>query len=1088
MPGEIRRFDLPAADAPTALKQFSAQSGRGVLVATDVIAGVRTSAVHGEFVPAAALQLLLAGTPLVVVEDPATGTFALRQPPSESKVTEASADRPPLPDPATMKPKNLLARIAAAFALLSAAPAHAQSGTGTISGRVYNPATQEYVRNAEVAISGTNLVAYTGDDGSYALTSVPAGQTSISVTYTGYEPAAAQLSVGAGQTAVRDFDLKPLSFSPALQGAVIQLSQFVVSSEREGNAKAIMEQRAAVNFKNVVASDNFGDVTGGSIGEFIKYLPGVVMDYVDSDARTARIGGLSPVYTGVSVDGMSMASAPSASFGETSRQFEFEQASINGIESIEISKTATASMDADAPAGRINLRSRSAFDRKNREITTQLTFTGNEYSWSLRRTPGPYNDSYYKIRPGFVFSYADAFKGKFGLQLSLAGNTVGTEQAGVTHTYNYAANRAPVISQIAFRDAPKLSNRASFTLNTDYKISPRLSVALRTSGSHFDDGTNLRQIAFFVNPAQVMPDSTVTSFTALPSANANTRVQYTTSRRNKVNTTVTYVPKLEYKRADLSLTLGGGYSRSRTAYEQMTEGYFQAVTHRLTRIGYTAIRSSPTDTDWTLTQTSGLSWNDPANYNRTDAFTNNISATPQASRHQVWVGYLDIKKTINLADLPVQFLVGTKTKLSVYDLEKNGALRSTYVGAAGSMTDPGTRLPISTILPYDARTGGNIVNLDIPLTDPYATFDLFKANPSHFTPDLIANHINENYSSRAVKEQIDAYYLETNTRWRALRINLGVRQEKTTTIGKKIDLRTPAAVRAAGFTPNTIPFVDYQYRYGHRSESEGGYDNTFLSGGAKYAFTRNLHFQLAASQSISRPSYGNVAGVITIDEVNQTIRVPNPDLKPETSDKYFASLQYYLEPAGTLSLTGFRLAVDNMGVGNTPVSAAEAGYDDDPEYSAFTFTRPSNAPGTIELDGVEIEYSQQLVFLPKALRGFSVFGSLSRTAASERIRNHVPKSANGGIRYGNHKFNAQLRCTWQAARFNSASVTEELWQYERLMFDFSGGYRFNRTYELTVSGRNILNEPIRTYSNGPGLLRVINHYGASWTVGVRGRW
>ncbi|HUR56086.1 MAG TPA: TonB-dependent receptor [Opitutaceae bacterium] len=978
------------------------------------------------------------------------------------------------------------------LALATCAAAHAQSSTGTISGRVFNPTTQEFVRNAEVAVPGTNLVTYTADDGTYSLSGLPPGATTLSVTYTGYEPASAQLNVSAGASAVRDFDLTPALFAPKSSGAsapgIVQLGQFVVSSEREGNAKAIMEQRAAVNFKSVVASDNFGDVTGGNVGEFIKYLPGVVMDYVDSDARTARIGGLSPVYTGVSVDGMTMASAPSASFGDTSRQFEFEQASINGIESIEISKTSTASMDADSPAGRINLRSRSAFDRKNREITTQLTFTGNEYSWSLKKTPGPYNDSYYKIRPGFLLSYADAFKGKFGIQLSLGGNTVGTEQAGVTHTYAYLPNRGPVITQIAFRDAPKLSNRASFSLNTDYKISPNLSVALRTSGSHFDDGTNLRQTAFFVNQAQLTPDSTSTSFTALPTANANTRVQYTTSRRNKINTTVTYVPKLEYKRGDLNLTLGGGYSRSRTAYEQLTEGYFQAVTHRLTRIGYTASRSSPTDTDWQLTQTAGLPWNDPANYNRTDAFANNVSATPQAARHQVWVAYIDLKKTINLGNQPFQLLAGAKRKLSVYDLEKNGALQYTYVGAAGSQTDPSTRLPITNLLPYDARTGGNIVSLGIPMTDPYATAALFKANPSHFTPNLIPNYINENYSSRSVKEQIDAYYLEGNTRWRAIRLNLGVRQEQTTTIGKTIDLRTPAAARAAGYTANTIPFVDYQYRNGQRSAKEGGYDNTFFSGGAKYAFNRNLHLQVAASQSISRPSYGNVAGIITIDETNQTIRVPNPNLKPETSDKFFASIQYYLEPAGTLSLTGFRLSVDNMGIGNNQVSAAEAGYADDPEYGGFTFSRPSNAPGTINLDGVELEYSQQLVFLPQAFRGFSVFGSLSRTAASERIESHVPKSANGGIRYGNDKFSAQLRCTWQASRFNSASATEEIWQYERLMFDFSGSYKFNRHYELTVSGRNILNEPIRTYSNTPGLLRVINHYGASWTVGVRGRW
>ncbi len=1093
-------FELPAGDAGQALRVFSEQTGRGVIAATELVERVRSNAVRGEFTAAEALGLMLAGTGLIGMEDSRSGTFAIKR--IERAQINPSGGSPAGParssrrEPPLMTGSNLFTRLATVLALIVGSPTSAQpGGTGALAGRIYNPATEEYVRNAEVQIEGTNLITYSRDDGSYSFDNIPVGDIGISVTYTGYRRESARVAIGAGHTAVRDFDLQPAQFAPGSKAAVqnqqiLQLAAFVVSSEREGNAKAIMEQRAAVNFKNVVASDNFGDVTGGSVGEFIKYLPGVVMDYVDSDARTARIGGLSPVYTGVSVDGMSMASAPSASFGDTSRQFEFEQASINGIESIEISKTTTASMDADSPAGRINLRSRSAFDRKTREITATISLTGNEYSWSLKKTPGPYNDNYYKIRPGFVFSYADAFKGKFGIQLSLAGNTVGTEQAGVTHTYNYAANRDPVIAQIAFRDAPKLSNRASFALNTDYKISPHLSVALRTSGSQFDDGTNLRQTAFFVNPAQVTPDSTLTSFTALPTANANTRVQHNTSRRNKINTTVTYIPKLEYKRNDLNLTLGGGYSRSRTAYEQMTEGYFQAVTSRLTRIGYTASRSSPTDTDWRLTQTSGLPWNDPANYNRTDPLINNVSATPQAARNQVWVGYVDLKKSLNFGGQPVQFLVGAKIKLSVYDLEKNGALQYTYVGAAGSSTAPTTIIPTSTLLPYDARTGGNIVSIGIPLVDPYATFDLFKANPSHFTPNLIQNHINENYSSRSVKEQIDAYYLEGNTRWRALRLNLGVRHEQTATTGKTIDLRTPAAVRAAGYTPNTVAFTDYQYRGGQRSEKEGGYDNTFFSGGAKYAFNRNLHLQVAASQSISRPGYGNVAGVITIDETNQTIRVPNPDLKPESSNKYFASIQYYLEPAGTLSLTGFRLSVDNMGIGNNQVTAAEAGYGGDPEYGAFTFTRPTNASGTIELDGVEVEYSQQLVFLPKAFRGFSVFGSLSRTAASERIESHVPKSANGGIRYGNHKFNAQLRCTWQASRFNSVNAAgpEEIWQYERLMFDFSGGYRFNRTYEFTVSGRNILNEPIRTYSNSPGLLRAINHYGASWTIGVRGRW
>jgi iron complex outermembrane recepter protein len=979
------------------------------------------------------------------------------------------------------------------FLVLTATTA-AQAPSGTISGRVFNPATQEYVRNAEVALPGTNLVVYTADDGSYALTGVPAGEATITVSYTGYETASAKLNVTAGQTATRDFDLKGAIYqtgSRAAPGQVVKLEEFVVSSEREGNAKAIMEQRAAVNFKSVVASDNFGDLTGGTVGEFIKYLPGVVMDYVDSDARTARISGLEPRYASVTVDGMNMATAGNVAFDGATRQFEFEQASINGTEAIEISKTTTASMDADAPAGRINLRSRSAFDRKRREITATLSMTGNEYSWSLKKTPGPYEGDDYKVRPGFIFSYAEAFKGRFGVQLTIGANTVATEQSGVTHAFNYAnPARGPVITQITFRDAPKLSERASFNLTTDYKISPNLAFSLRTSGSHFDDGTNNRQILFVVNQAQVSPQSTLTDMTALSTANANTRIQINTSRRNKVNNTVTFTPKLEYKRGDLTLTGGAGYSRGRTAYEQITEGYFQNVSTRLTRLSWAGRRSSPTSGDWTMTQLSGPSWTNPASFNRSDAFANNITTNPQSGENRLWVGYFDAKKSINVFDLPVQVGAGWKTKLSVYDLEKDSNLAWTYVGAAGSQTAATTILPTVTRYPYDPKTGGNVSSLGIPLPDVYTTLDQYLQNPSWFTPSMPANHIAEHFTSRSVKEQIDAGYVEGNTRWRALRLNLGVRGERTRIVGRSHDLVPAAEVRrATGITnQNAIQFIDYQYRYGQRASKYGTYENTFLSGGAKWAFSRNLHAQLAGSQSIGRPSYNNLAGVITIDDANRTVRVPNPDLKPETSDKCFASLQYYLEPAGTLSVSGFRLFVENMGSRTQTISAEEAGYADDPEYDGYTFIRTSNAAGTRRIDGVEVEYSQQLVFLPRALRGFSVFGSLTRTRADSRILNHVPKSANGGLRYGNHRFNAQLRCTWSAPRLTAQNANEEQWQYERLMFDFSGGYKINQTYEITVSGRNILNEPIEGFANEPGIMRVVNRYGAAWTVGVRGRW
>src|SRR4051812_19885809 len=240
--------------------------------------------------------------------------------------------------------------------LLVASVAIAQSSApGTVTGRIFNPATQQYVRNAEIRVAGTDLVAYSGDDGTYTLANVPSGEATVTVSYTGYDTATARVSVGASG-ATQNFELQGSTYQGAKKDDVIKLSSFVVSSEREGNAKAIMDQRAALNMKNVVATDNFGEVTSGNIGEFVKYMPGVVIDYTQSDARAARIGGLDPKYVGISIDGMRMANAASGSFSSTSRGFEFEQASINSIESIEISKTLTASMDADAPAGAINLK------------------------------------------------------------------------------------------------------------------------------------------------------------------------------------------------------------------------------------------------------------------------------------------------------------------------------------------------------------------------------------------------------------------------------------------------------------------------------------------------------------------------------------------------------------------------------------------------------------------------------------------------------------------------------------------------------------------------------------------------------------
>ena len=85
-------FEIAAGDAEAALRQFSAQAERQVLVPTELVNGLRTREVRGEFTAQAALDRLLAGTPLVAVADPTSGVFAIvRRPATAQRIPVLNA-------------------------------------------------------------------------------------------------------------------------------------------------------------------------------------------------------------------------------------------------------------------------------------------------------------------------------------------------------------------------------------------------------------------------------------------------------------------------------------------------------------------------------------------------------------------------------------------------------------------------------------------------------------------------------------------------------------------------------------------------------------------------------------------------------------------------------------------------------------------------------------------------------------------------------------------------------------------------------------------------------------------------------------
>jgi hypothetical protein len=281
----------------------------------------------------------------------------------------------------------------AGLALLVAPLAAQTTSTGSVAGRVQNEATGQYLNNARVTVRGTDLEAFTDDTGSFRLNQVPAGPVVLDVLYSGLDPLQVPLTVAAGQLAERDINLGSRSrygsraaSSPSASGtgsSVVKLDAFVASSSRltEGEALATNEQRFAQNIKNVVATDAFGDVTEGNVAEFMKFMPGVTIEYSNASPNAVAVRGFDPNMTAVSADGAQLANASGSA---ADRAFLFTQVSINNVSRIEVTKVPTPANPADGISGTVNMISKSAFERSRMALNYRAFLNASSDGMQLR--------------------------------------------------------------------------------------------------------------------------------------------------------------------------------------------------------------------------------------------------------------------------------------------------------------------------------------------------------------------------------------------------------------------------------------------------------------------------------------------------------------------------------------------------------------------------------------------------------------------------------------------------------------------------------------------------------------------------------
>ncbi len=1087
-----RRFDLAAGEAQQTLKTFAAQADREIMFPADALAGIRTNAVKGNFTPRDALDRLVAHSGLTVVEDARTGAFVVNRTTSLSRAAPPTQQKPIAEEASkSMQRKNPLVVIGTWLALLLT-PAQAQESdrsasvapvtTGVITGTISNAATRNLLEGAKVQLPELGLTALTDDTGRFVLSGVPAGTHVLTVAYIGLDTIRSRVAVEAGQRIVRDFDLTT---------AIYQMQAFTVTGEREGDAAALTAQRNSTNLQDVVAMDSYGNLPNMSAGEVVMRLPGIAGDPSDEGlAYGFNVRGMAPSLNTVTIDG---GIVPGIGFG---RAFELQSITATMFEQVELVKGHTPDKGADSLGGTLNVKTRSPLNLKEKRRIT--------YSATVRVAP-PFTEQVpareeHRAHPLVNLGYQEVFSVLGGTRnLGVAANVFYSENAvgGFTTTRDFQNTLEEPAYIWSYRTSENYNNRkqASLNVKTDYRYSFNtkftLSLTANDNKEHFRRTAGVRAWTGNANTVPSATSGIVPGYTNLvttvrPTAGSN--IDITANGPNNYNVR-TYKADFgaEHKYGPLQLDYTAGVGRTSLRSGHGTGGY---LTNRLNNVGWILDRTE-SDLYPAFIQTAGPDISDPANYR---PIANGLEVRP--TKNDQRVAQLRANALYKLPiRVPVSVKIGGSWREQSSDL-RNASRRWSYTGT--------TALPVYPTPPYfvTAKTGSVFPRWDVP---PLMR-DLQPADPSVWREDLYFHEQLKYTGTRGVTEAVAAGYIMTQGRLAhegllsQTSFKGGLRREKTE-VESYGWVRNRFGSTTAERTADPVGSAASDY-VNNRREVHGSYTKSFPSFHLTHEITPDLKARVSWSTSFGRPPRSNLLPNETVSETNQTVTINNPSLLPQAAENWDATLEYYFEPVGNLSVGWFHKSINDYIVTGINAGVVPGGDDNgfNGEYEGFTRLTSANA-GTAVVQGWEFSYRQTFAFLPGLLRGLSgaanytiidTHGKFSGNTYRKtgEVAGFIPRAGNVSLSWRYRRFSTRVLYNFTGEHIITYSAINPALRefvYDRKTVNLGLAYQVRPALSLTCDVSNLFNEPFRVYVGKPDRMQLTRFQFVTITFGVSGR-
>lgn len=906
---------------------------------------------------------------------------------------------------------------------------------GTIRGRIID-ASKQTLPGASIYIENLRTGVTSDVNGYYTFSNLNPGTYTIKISYVGYSPVEMKITIPAGKTLEKDVVLN--------EG--LELQEVVVGGGAfQGQRRAINSQKNSLGITNVVSADQVGKFPDSNIGDALKRISGINVQYDQGEARFGQVRGTSADLSSVTINGNRIPSAE----GDT-RNVQLDLIPADMIQTIEVNKVVTPDMDGDAIGGSINLVT------KNSPYKRTITATaGSGYNWISE-----------KAQLNLGFTYGDRFfNDKLGIMLSASYQNAPSGSDDVEFVWDTDSKGTICLTDYQIRQYYVTRERQSYSAALDWDINANHKLFFKGIFNNRNDWENRYRLTL----KDLNKDVNKKKEGAVADNKASVRLQTKAGSPNNRNA------RLERQRT-MDFTLGGEHLFGKLSMD-WNASYARASEERPNEryLGY-ELKKQNFDIDLSDIRRPYAS----AQAGSTLILNNDFSLQ-ELTEQQEDIVEKDLKFSMNFK-LPLvkgfysnQLRFGAKVvdkskdkDLEFYDYEPVD--EKAFNSNSFSNTNEQNR---NGYMPGEKYKAGTFISKEY-----VGGLDLNNSNLFNKTenPEELAGE----YKAR---ETVTAGYLRFDQNFgKKLSAMVGLRLENTHLKynGRKLTLNDDGDPESLTVTPDV----------------KDSYLNILPSVLLKYNVNEDFKIRGSFTETLSRPKYSALIPNVNINNKDSELTLGNPELKPTTSFNFDLSADYYFKSVGLVSIGIYYKDINDFIVTQTV-----RGY----EYEGNSydkFMQPRNA-GDANLLGVEVGYQRDFGFIAPTLKCVGFYGTYTYTHSKVNNFNFTGRENEKDLKLpGSPEHTANASLYFEKGGLNvrlsynfASDFIDEMGEsafydryYDKVNYmDVNASYTFGKKLRTTfyAEANNLLNQPLRYYQGISERTMQSEHYGVKVNAGVK---